>query len=115
MKKLFKIILAIGGAIAGIMAIFSATKQSKSKKEFNKRVKANEDKLDFITKNTNKVKKDKAVTKSKIKKTSAKIKATKSKVKNTQNAKKTVSNFEKKYRKKQYEKYIINFFNNYNV
>ena len=58
MKKLFKIILAIGGAIAGIMAIFSATKQSKSKKEFNKRVKANEDKLDFITKNTNKVKKE---------------------------------------------------------
>jgi hypothetical protein len=69
MKKLFKIILAIGGAIAGIMAIFSATKQSKSKKEFNKRVKANEDKLDFITKNANKVKKDKEITKSKIKKT----------------------------------------------
>ena len=100
MKKLFKIIVAIGGAIAGILAIFAASKSSQSKREFNKRVKANEDKLDFITKNANKVKKDKEITKSKIKKTSAKIKATKSKVKNTQNAKKTISDFEKKYRKK---------------
>jgi septal ring factor EnvC (AmiA/AmiB activator) len=100
MKKLFKIIVAIGGAIAGILAIFAASKSSQSKKEFNKRVKANEDKLDFITKKADKVKKDKAVTKSKIKKTSAKIKATKSKVKSTRSAKKTVDSFEKKYRKK---------------
>ena len=100
MKKFFKIIIAIGGAIAGAIAIFSTTKQSKSKKEFNKRVKANEDKLDFITKKADKVKKDKAVTKSKIKETSSKIKATKSKVKSTRSAKKTVDSFEKKYRKK---------------
>ena len=100
MKKLFKIIVAIGGAIAGILAIFAVSKSSQSKKEFNKRVKANEDKLDFITKKADKVKKDKAVTKSKIKKTSAKIKATKSKVKSTRSAKKTVDSFEKKYRKK---------------
>ena len=100
MKKLFKIIVAIGGAIAGILAIFAASKSSQSKKEFNKRVKANEDKLDFITKKADKVKKDKAVTKSKIKKTSAKIKATKSKVKSTRSARKTVDSFEKKYRKK---------------
>ena len=100
MKKLFKIIVAIGGAIAGILAIFAASKSSQSKKEFNKRVKANEDKLDFITKKADKVKKDKAVTKSKIKSTSTKIKATKSKVKSTRSAKKTVDSFEKKYRKK---------------
>ena len=100
MKKLFKIIVAIGGAIAGILAIFAASKSSQSKKEFNKRVKANEDKLDFITKKADKVKKDKAVTKSKIKETSSKIKATKSKVKSTRSAKKTVDSFEKKYRKK---------------
>ena len=100
MKKLFKIIVAIGGAIAGILAIFAVSKSSQSKKEFNKRVKANEDKLDFITKKADKVKKDKAVTKSKIKKTSAKIKATKSKVKSTRSARKTVDSFEKKYRKK---------------
>ena len=108
MKKLFKIVVAIGGAIAGILAIFAASKSSQSKKEFNKRVKANNEKLDFITKKADKVKKDKAVTKSKIKSTSAKIKATKSKVKSTRSAKKTVDSFEKKYRKKQYEKYIIN-------
>ena len=100
MKKLFKIIVAIGGAIAGVLAIFAASKSNQSKREFNKRVKANEDKLDFITKNVDKVKKDKAVTKSKIKKTSSKIKATKSKVKSTQSAKKTLDSFEKKYRKK---------------
>ena len=100
MKKLFKIIVAIGGAIAGILAIFAVSKSSQSKKEFNKRVKANEDKLDFITKKADKVKKDKAVTKSKIKETSSKIKATKSKVKSTRSAKKTVDSFEKKYRKK---------------
>ena len=49
MKKLFKIIVAIGGAIAGVLAIFAASKSSQSKKEFNKRVKANNEKLDFIT------------------------------------------------------------------
>ena len=100
MKKLFKIIVAIGGAIAGVLAIFAASKSSQSKREFNKRVKANEDKLDFITKNVDKVKKEKAVTKSNIKKTSAKIKTTKSKVKSTKDARKTVDSFEKKYRKK---------------
>ena len=100
MKTIWKVILGIGGAIAGILAIFASTKQSQSKKDFNRRVKANEDKLDFITKNVDKVKKDKAVTKSKIKKTSSKIKATKSKVKSTQGAKKTLDSFEKKYRKK---------------
>ena len=100
MKKLFKIIVAIGGAIAGVLAIFAASKSSQSKREFNKRVKANDEKLDFITKNVDKVKKEKKVTKDKIKNTSVKIKATKSKVKNTQNAKKTISDFEKKYRKK---------------
>ena len=100
MKTIWKVILGIGGAIAGILAIFASTKQSQSKKEFSRRVKANEDKLDFITKNVDKVKKEKAVTKSNIKKTSAKIKTTKSKVKSTKDAKKTVDSFEKKYRKK---------------
>ena len=100
MKTIWKVILGIGGAIAGILAIFASTKQSQSKKEFNRRVKANNDKLDIITKKANKVKEAKAVTKSNIKKTSAKIKTTKSKVKSTKSAKKTVDSFEKKYRKK---------------
>ena len=100
MKKLFKIIVAIGGAIAGVLAIFAASKSSQSKREFNRRVKANDEKLDFITKSVDKVKKEKAVTKSNIKKTSAKIKTTKSKVKSTKDARKTVDSFEKKYRKK---------------
>ena len=97
---IWKVILGIGGAIAGILAIFASTKQSQSKKDFNRRVKANEDKLDFITKSADKVNKEKEVTKSNIKKTSAKIKTTKSKVKSTKDAKKTIDSFEKKYRKK---------------
>ena len=100
MKKFWKIILGIGGAIAGILAIFASSKQSQSKKEFNNRVKANNDKLDFITGQTVKVEKEKKITKDNIKKTSTKIKETKSKVKNTKNAKSTISDFKTKYRKK---------------
>ena len=98
MKKIFKILLAIGGALASIFALFAAS-QSKSKKKFNKRIKANDEKLDFITKETSKVKNEKAITNSKIKKTNKKIKDTKSKVKSTTSAKKTVKDFESKYRK----------------
>jgi len=100
MKKLWKIVLAIGGAIAGILAIFSATKQSQSKKEFKAKVKENEGKINEVKKKTAVVEKQKAETKKSIKKTSSKIKATKSKVKSTKNAKSTISDFEKKYRKK---------------
>ena len=100
MKSIWKIILAIGGAIAGILAIFASSKSNQSKKDFNKRVKANNNKLDFITNQSADVEKKKKATKAKIQKTSTKIKATKSKVKSTKNAKITVSSFEKKYRKK---------------
>ena len=59
MKNIWKIIIAISGTIAGILAIFSATKSSQSKKEFSKRVKANNEKLDFITKKSDEIKKEK--------------------------------------------------------
>tara|TARA_R110001592_G_scaffold152460_1_gene380028 strand:- start:1626 stop:1919 length:294 start_codon:yes stop_codon:yes gene_type:complete len=97
MKKLFKILLAIGGVIAGIFALLSI--KTKSKKKFNKQTKANDVKLDFITKEVSKVQNNKKATKAKILKTSTKVKSTKSKIKSTKNAKKTVDNFEKKYRK----------------
>tara|TARA_R100000541_G_scaffold36852_1_gene44882 strand:- start:345 stop:647 length:303 start_codon:yes stop_codon:yes gene_type:complete len=100
MKNIWKIIIAIGGAIAGILAIFASSKSNQSKKDFNKRVKANNNKLDFITSKSAGVEKKKKSTKAKIKKTSTKIKSTKSKLKNTKNAKNTVDSFEKKYRKK---------------
>jgi septal ring factor EnvC (AmiA/AmiB activator) len=100
MKKFWKTILAIGGAIAGILAIFAATKQSQSKKEFKKKVKANNDKINEVKKKTAVVEKQKAETKKKIKETSSKIKSTKSKVKSTKNAKSTISDFKNKYRKK---------------
>tara|TARA_R110002012_G_C11602008_1_gene607393 strand:- start:278 stop:577 length:300 start_codon:yes stop_codon:yes gene_type:complete len=99
MKKLWKILLAIGGAIAGILAIFAATKQSQSKKEFKRKVKANNDKIDEVKKQSSVVEKQKEETKNKIKESSKKIKLTKSKVKSTKNAKSTINDFEKKYRK----------------
>tara|TARA_R100000541_G_scaffold54975_1_gene63656 strand:+ start:337 stop:630 length:294 start_codon:yes stop_codon:yes gene_type:complete len=97
MKKLFGIFIAVGAAIAGILALLSSP--SKSKKEFSRRKDANDKKLEFITKKATKVKADKKATKSKIKKTTAKVKSTKAKVKSTKKAKSTIDNFEKKYRK----------------
>ena len=96
MGKLWKILLAIGGIIAGLFMLKSNT----SKKEFTKKTKANDDKIKAVNKKVTKIKKDKAVTKSKIKTTSAKIKTTKSKVKSTKKAKSIIDKFDKKYRTK---------------
>ena len=98
MKKLLKALLAIGGFIAAITVLFVSS--NKSKKEFRKKVKANNDELDSIAKESLKVKNDKKVTKNKIKKTTAKIKSSKSKIKSTKNAKSTIKSFDKKYRNK---------------
>ena len=101
MKKLLKLLkplLAIGGAVLAIIVLFSPF--SKSKKEFNKKIKANNDELDSIAKKSLKIKSDKKVTKNKIKKTTAKIKSLKSKITSTKNAKSTIKGFDKKYRNK---------------
>lgn len=100
MKKFWKTILAIGGVIAGIFALFAATKQSQSKKEFKKKVKENNNKIDEVKKQSAVVEKQKEETKAEIKKVNKKITESKSKIKNTANAKSTISDFEKKYRKK---------------
>ena len=68
MKKFWKTILAIGGVIAGIFALFAATKQSQSKKEFKKKVKENNDKIDEVKKQSAVVEKQKEETKAEIKK-----------------------------------------------
>jgi peptidoglycan hydrolase CwlO-like protein len=96
MKKLWKILLAIGGVIAGLFML----KSNISKKEFTKKTEENDKKLEDITKKTTKVENEKAVTKSKIKETSTKIKALKTKIKNTKNAKSVVNDFKKKYKSK---------------
>ena len=98
MGKLWKILLVIGGIITGLFMLKS--KSDISKKEFNKKTKANGKKLNTITKKVTKAKKDKATTKSKIKTTSAKIKTTKLKVKSTKKVKSTIDKFDKKYRTK---------------
>ena len=110
MGKLWKILLAIGGIIAGLFML----KSNASKKEFTKKTKANNKKIKAVNKKVAKVKKDKAVTKAKIKKTKDKIKATKSKVKSTKSSKLTIDEFDKKWRKdkdkdyeKKYNKYTV--------
>tara|TARA_R100001377_G_scaffold34202_1_gene18817 strand:+ start:239 stop:532 length:294 start_codon:yes stop_codon:yes gene_type:complete len=96
MGKLWKILLAIGGIIAGLFMLKSNT----SKKEFTKKTKANDKKIKAVNKKVEKVKKDKAVTKAKINKISTQIKSTKSKIKSTKTAKSTIDKFDKKYRSK---------------
>ena len=95
MGKLWKILLAIGGVIAGLFIL----KSNVSKKEFTKKTKANNKKLEDVTKKTTKVVKEKLINKIKIKQQQNKIKAIKSKVKSTKNAKSIIDKFEKKYRK----------------
>ena len=95
MGKLWKILLAIGGVIAG----FFMLKSNVNKKGFTKKTKVNNKKLNAITKKTTKVEKEKAISKIKIKQQKNKIKTIKSKVKSTKNAKSTIDKFEKKYRK----------------
>jgi septal ring factor EnvC (AmiA/AmiB activator) len=97
MKKLWKILLAIGGAITGIFILIA---NKSNKKEFKKKINSNNEKIDSITKKTSKLNKKKSFTKSKIKKTNSSIKGIKSKVKNIKNAKSIVDKFEKKYRTK---------------
>ena len=83
MKKFWKTILAIGGAIVGIFALFAASKQSQSKKEFKKKVKENNDKIDEVKKQSAIVEKQKSETKAKIKETDKKVTESKSKIKST--------------------------------
>ena len=94
MNKFLKILLTIGGTIIGVFTLFFT-----NRKRFNKKVKANNVKLDIINKEDIKLKAEKVQTKAKISKTNKKIKTTKSQIKSTKNAKSTIDKFEKKYRK----------------
>ena len=98
MNKLYKILLSIGGIIAGVFALLFL--QNKHRKDFNKKIKENNSKLDLIIDKGVNVKKAKVKTKAKISKTNTKIKETKKKVKNTVSARTTVNNFKKKYKSK---------------
>ena len=75
MKNIWKILLAIGGFIAGLLVLSS--KQDGSKKEFKKKVKDNKKKIDEVKSKTSKVQEEKKQTKAKIKKTSSSIKKNK--------------------------------------
>ena len=62
MKKLWKILLGIGAAIIGILAL---TAGSGSKKQFKKDLKDNKDRLKENKKKTDRLKKEKSVIKRK--------------------------------------------------
>jgi len=51
MNKLWKLLLAIGGIIGGMLLV-----SSKKKSNYKKRVDANKEKIDFITKKADKLK-----------------------------------------------------------
>ena len=94
--KLWKYILGAIAFIAGILAI----KSSKNKKEFEKKLEDNQEKVKVVKAKVKKAEAEKAEVKKAIKKQEVKVAKTKTKVKDTTSAKKTAENFEKKYRKK---------------
>lgn len=94
--KLWKYILGAIAFIGGLLAV----KSFKNKKEFEKELKDNQDKIKVVKAKVKKTEAEKAETKKTIKKQEAKVAKTKAKVKDTTSAKKTTENFEKKYRKK---------------
>jgi len=98
MKKFWKILLFVAGAIGAIFLLVISPAAGKSK--FKKLVKKKEEEIDEVKEKVEKVKEEKKQTKAKIKTQEKEIKKTKSKVKSTKNAKKTIDDFEKKYRKK---------------
>ena len=95
--KLWKYIL---GAIAFIGGIFAVSASTQKKKEYDKKVKNNQDQIKAVKVKTRKAEKAKSETKKQITESKKKTTATKKQVKDTTTAKKTVKNFENKYRKK---------------
>lgn len=94
MNKLWKVLLAMGGIIGGILLM-----SSKKNLKYQKDIKVNKSKIKEVQEKSIKVKEDKKNTKLKIKKTSKVITSTKSKLKPTNSARKITSEFKKKYRK----------------
>lgn len=94
MKKIWKLLLTIGGIIGGMLLIFSNKNAA-----YDKNTKKNNEKIKEVKKNIDKVKNTKEKIKNNIKKTSEKISLTKSKVKPTTSSKSIISDFKKKYRK----------------
>ena len=96
--KLWKYILGILGFIGGLFAVKSLKNQDK--KEFDNKVKENEQKVEKVREAAKKVEAAKEATKKELTEAKKKTATTKKQVKSTTSAKKTAENFEQKYRKK---------------
>ena len=91
--KLWKYILGAIAFIGGLLVV----KSSKDKKEFEKKLEDNQDKVKVVKAKVKKAEAKKAEVKKAIKKQEVKVAKAKAKVKDTTSAKKTAENFEKKY------------------
>ena len=94
--KLWKYILGAIAFIGGLLAV----KSSKDKKEFEKKLEDNQEKVKVVKAKVKKAEAKKAEAKKAIEKQEVKVAKAKAKVKDTTSAKKTAENFEKKYRKR---------------
>lgn len=99
MKKIWKIILWVGGFIGAILIFTFRKRKPKTKVYFEDKIEGKIEEVKTIQEKTSKIEEEKKEVKNKIKKTSTKIKETKSKIKDIKSAKDTINDFEKKYRK----------------
>lgn len=100
MKKIWKIILWVGGFIGAILLFTFRKRKPKTKVYFEDKIEDKIEEVKVIQEKTSKIEEEKKEVKDNIQKTSNKISETKSHVIDTKSAESTVSDFEDKYRKK---------------
>jgi len=100
MKKIWKIILWVGGFIGAILIFTFRKRKPPTKVYFEDKIEDKKEKVKIIQEKTSKIEEDKKEVKTQIKETSNKIEETKSKIKDTKSSKDIITNFENKYRKK---------------
>jgi len=96
--KIWKWILGILAAIGGAAAFAASKKQDK--KEFDNKVKENEEQVKAVQEKAAQAEAERIRLKKEKSKAKKKTAATKAQVKDTTSAKQTTKNFEKKYRRK---------------
>ena len=100
MKKIWAVLIAIGG-ILGAIFFFLAGKRSGDKKVFKEDLKDNKNKIKEVKEEVTKVEAKKEVTKKNIASKKKDIKKTKTQLKKSNNSgtKEIISDFKKKYKK----------------
>lgn len=100
MKKIWKIILWVGGFIGAILIFTFRKRKPPTKVYFEDKIEDKIEEVEKIQEKTSKIEVEKTEIQEEIHQTSNKILNTKSKIKDIKSAKDTINDFEKKYRKK---------------